>query len=198
MSYSGSLSRENDIIMATAAVRPLHTPSPSYVPRTLSRPASPSIPTLTPRLNGMERRGSQLRNEVTGVKSEEAKAILKVSFILKHTRRARSKTIFSCYPTSLHRSLRYSHPSSFLLPPPRHLLPQRQPLSLNLFTLNPRSSVGDRLRFRPTQMSSQRLWVSDSVYPFRTESLTCGRRGRFRRIPRITGRAHQWEWRAPK
>ncbi|CAD6572668.1 MAG: hypothetical protein TREMPRED_000599 [Tremellales sp. Tagirdzhanova-0007] len=64
--------------MASAVMKPSHAPSPSYVPRTISRPASPSLPSLTPKLNGMERRASQLRNEVTGKISEEAKAILKL------------------------------------------------------------------------------------------------------------------------
>lgn len=65
--------------MSTVTMRASHAPSPSYVPRTLSRPASPSLPSLTPKMGAMEREGSHLRNEVTGKESEEAKAILKVS-----------------------------------------------------------------------------------------------------------------------
>jgi len=70
--------------MSTLTMRSTHAASPSYVPRTFSRPASPSLgQSLTPKLGETERRGSHLKNEVNEKGSEDAKAILKVSpFIL--------------------------------------------------------------------------------------------------------------------
>ncbi|ORY31598.1 hypothetical protein BCR39DRAFT_525858 [Naematelia encephala] len=75
---------------------PLHAASPSFVPRNSPRPGSPALAAgssnqrsssiassrpaspLTPRLSGMERRGSQLRNEVREVPPKDAQAILRI------------------------------------------------------------------------------------------------------------------------